>query len=142
MIDAQLERLAVALRPRRFWQAVAGIYAALVLANAAMLVFAGARPATGALLVYGIDLLSLLALAGYGWRRSLRSAGLQLMVILLAAANLLRAVVVIYAVWPNLVPWHGDAYAWEALAILSSVPILVLVAAGLNRYATDHGHAA
>lgn len=130
-----------ALRPRRFWQGVVILYALLFLVSGLLLAMAGVRPDASALLIGGIDLLALLALAGYAWRRPLPHAGPQLLVFLLATLQLGRAALIAIAVWPNLVPWHGDEIAWQALGLYAGLPLLVLVALGLHRYATDRGHA-
>lgn len=129
-------------RPRRFWQGVVLVCALLGTASIAMIVVGRVPPGPASLAVGALDLLALVALAGYAWRRPLRHAGLQLLVFLLAAADFLRAALVLVVIWPNLVPWRGDSHAWQALAVAAAVPMLVVVAIGLYRYATDRSHAA
>lgn len=141
MSDAQVGNTAGTTRPRRFWQGV-------VFAIALLFLFSGVMIATGrvaldsvGLVLGGIDLLALVALAGHAWRRPLRGAGLQVLVLLLAVIEFVRAAIVVIGVSPNLMPWNGDQHAWQALWIIATVPLLVLLGVGLYGYATDRSHA-
>lgn len=129
---------ASALRPRRFWQATVFLLAMMVMVSGVLMFAGDAAPRAGAFAVGTIDLMGLLALAGYGWRRPLVHAGMQFLVLLLAASYFLRAVIIAFVVWPNLLPWRGDAIAWQALGLYALLPFLVLIGLGLYRYATDH----
>lgn len=128
-------------QPRRFWQGVCLILLLLVVGSGLMMAFGGVRPNAFSWLVAALDAIAMFALAGYAWRRPLRHAGLQLLVFLLASIQFLRVILIAVVVWPNLVPWRGDAIAWQAVGIYSALPVLLLVAIGLYRYATDRGHA-
>lgn len=128
---------AIASRPRRFWQAGVILFAMMFLASGALNLTSGVAPSAISLAVAAIDLMGMLALTGYAWRRPLAHAGLQILVMLLAAIYFLRVALMAFVVWPNLVPWRGDAIAWQALAICASLPFLVLIGVGLYQYASD-----
>ncbi len=128
------------LRPRRFWQATVFFFAVMFLASGALSLASGVAPTAMSLAVGTIDLMGLMALIGYAWRRPLAHAGLQILVLLLAAFYFLRVALMAFVVWPNLVPWRGDAIAWQAVAICASLPFLVLIGVGLYRYAIDRTH--
>ena len=127
------------LRPRRFWQVTVFLFVLMFLVSGAMTLVSGA-PSAGSMAMGAIDLMGLMALAGYGWRRPLPHAGLQILVFLLAAFYFLRVALIAIVVWPNLLPWRGDAVAWEALGIYAMLPFLALIGLGLYRYATDRTH--
>lgn len=141
MTDAQTCNSAMDERPRRFWQGVVIVYALMFLAGAVLIAMGRMPLGAGGLAVGSIDVLALVALAGHAWRRPLRGAGLQLLVFLLAAIDFIRAGLVIIVVWPNLLPWRGDEYAWQALFAIATALLLALVAVGLYSYATDRSHA-
>lgn len=126
---------ASAPRPRRFWQATVVLGALMFVLWIVLIAAAGVWPRAMDLVVAAIDVAALLALAGYAWRRPLRGIGWQLLVLVLAAILLLRAAIIAVVLWPNLVPWIGDTYAWQALATYCVLPLLLLIALGLYRYA-------
>jgi hypothetical protein len=128
------------LRPRRFWQAMVFLFAMLFLVGGALMLAGSVALSALSLAIVAIDLMGLLALAGYGWRRPLVHAGLQILVLLLAATYFLRALLMAFLVWPNLVPWRGDGIAWQALGLCATLLFLMLIGLGLYRYATDRTH--
>ncbi len=128
--------------PRRFWQGAVMLMTVMFLLSLVLFSFGSVRINAMIAVVTGLDLLAIVTLAGYAWRHPLRHAGLQVLVFLLAAVQFGRAAIVALVVWPNLVPWHGDDIAWQALWIYAGLPLMVLMGVGLYRYATDRAGSA
>lgn len=128
--------------PRHFWQGVVMLLSVMFLLGVVMLAVGSER--INAMIAFAtlLDLLAVVTLAGYAWRRPLRRPGLQVLVFVLAAVQFGRAAIVALVVWPNLVPWQGDDIAWQALWIYAGLPPMVLLAVGLYRYATDRADTA
>lgn len=126
---------AIAPRPRRFWQATVVLGALMFVLWVVLIAATGVWPGAMDTVLAVIDAAALVALAGYAWRWPLRGFGLQLLVLALAALAFLRVAIIAIVLWPNLVPWLGDVYAWQALATYCVLPLLLLIAVGLYRYA-------
>ncbi len=83
-----------------------------------------------------LDVVIIHGLYGYVVRRPISHQFLRLLYLVLVPVIGLRVVLVVYFVGPNLLPWVGASEQYVSWALVAPLPLAVLTAIALWRYAT------
>jgi hypothetical protein len=124
-------------RVRRFWAAYLALCAAFFIVGVYPYLTVSGPPHPFQMVQVAVDLLAMYGLFGFVVRKPIRHIALRAFFIIVAAVLCVRAVVVLYVVGPILLPWRADIESFISLTLLLGVPLQLLTAFALWRYATD-----
>lgn len=125
------------MRIRKPWAVLLGLQVVAFIAGVYPYLTLGGRIHPFQVLQIGIDLIILWGLFGYVTRRPVKSFALRLLYFTLVAIILCRVILVIYLVAPGLSPWLGLREQYVSLVLLLSIPLALLTAFALWRYASE-----
>ena len=124
-------------RVRGFWSAYLTLYVAFFIVGVYPYLTVTGPPHPFQMVQVAVDLLAMYGLFGFVVQKPIRHSALRTLFIIVAAVLCVRAVVVLYFVGPILLPWRADIESFVSLTLLLCVPLQLLAAFALWRYATN-----